>query len=366
MKTILVIEDETPIRVNVLTILQAEGYATLEASNGREGVRLAMEHLPDLIITDVMMPELDGFGVLRELRESPATGLIPFLFLSARADRADIREGMNLGADDYLTKPFRMKELIDAVNVRLRKHEQASARLERTMETLRKNLSHSLPHEFLTPMTSILGCSNILVESYDSLASDAVQEMHHEINVSAKRLLHLIQKFLLFAKLEKTVGDEEERRQMRSSLLPDCAFHISLVAYNCARAHEREADLHLDVAEAALAVRAAEYNGIIQELVDNALKFSPSGSPVTVRGMITGSMYTLTISDVGRGMTPVQIADIGAYMQFDRQKYEQQGSGLGLAIASRGAQLHGGDLHVSSTPGQGTTVTVTLPLASDM
>lgn len=364
MKTILVIEDETSVRANILTILQAEGYATLEAANGREGVRLAMQHLPDLVIADIMMPELDGFGVLRELRSSSATGLIPFLFLSARADKADIREGMKLGADDYLTKPFRMKELLEAVEVRLQKREQVTSHLENTLETLRKNLSHSLPHEFLTPMTSILGCSKILVESYDTLRKDDIQEMHLEIDLSAKRLLQLIQKFLLFAKLERAEEDEEEQRWMRNSVLPGCAFYISNAAQNCVKTYEREADLTLDVEDATLAVRAAKFNGMIQELVDNALKFSSAGSPVVIRGVVTGdNMYKLSFSDKGRGMNARQIAAIGAYMQFDRSQYEQQGSGLGLAIAAKVARLHGGTLDINSTPSNGTTVVVTLPLA---
>lgn len=363
MKTILVIEDEAAIRMNILTILQTEGYATLDADNGRDGVRLAMQHLPDLVIADVMMPELDGFGVLRELRSSPATSLIPLLFLSARADKSDIREGMKLGADDYLTKPFRMKELLDAVEIRLQKRDEVNSHLENTLETLRKNLSHSLPHEFLTPMTSIIGCSNILVEKYDTLGKDDIQEMHLEINLSAKRLLQLIQKFLLFAKLERAEEDEEEQRRMRNSILPDCAVYIANVVQNSARIYGREADLTLDLADSDIAVRAPEFMGMIQELVDNAFKFSPSGSPVTVQGVVADDVYKLTVTDKGHGMSARQIADIGAYMQFDRNRYEQQGSGLGLAIATKVAKLHTGSLNIRSIPGEGTKVIVTLPPA---
>lgn len=120
--TILVIEDEQVIRRNITEILSFEGYTTLEAENGRVGVNTALQHVPDLVICDVMMPELDGFGVIRELQADLTTAMIPFIFLTARADRQSMRYGMELGADDYLTKPFTPDELVSAVRTRFRKH----------------------------------------------------------------------------------------------------------------------------------------------------------------------------------------------------------------------------------------------------
>lgn len=117
--TILVIEDETQMRRNVASILRMEGYEAHEAENGREGLALARRQRPDLIVCDVMMPELDGYGVLRALQDDPATMTIPFLFLTAKATPADVREGMNLGADDYLVKPVRRIDLLAAITARL-------------------------------------------------------------------------------------------------------------------------------------------------------------------------------------------------------------------------------------------------------
>jgi diguanylate cyclase (GGDEF)-like protein len=122
-KTILVIEDQQPIRANILKILNHVGFQGIGAENGSEGMELAKSHLPDLIICDIMMPDMDGHEVLKELLQDPGTARIPFIFLTAKADRSDIREGMNLGADDYLTKPFTSDELIDTVFARLAKHE---------------------------------------------------------------------------------------------------------------------------------------------------------------------------------------------------------------------------------------------------
>jgi CheY-like chemotaxis protein len=123
MKKILVIEDESPVRANILKLLEFEAFDTVAAENGFIGALWAQEHLPDLIICDVMMPAVNGYEVLSALRQNSITATIPFIFLTAMADKADIRHGMELGADDYLTKPFTTAELLAAIATRFAKHE---------------------------------------------------------------------------------------------------------------------------------------------------------------------------------------------------------------------------------------------------
>jgi DNA-binding NarL/FixJ family response regulator len=124
MKKILVIEDEPEMRRNLVTILRLEKYEPLSAENGRIGLELAIKEKPDLILCNVMMPELDGHGVLKSLRENSGTASIPFIFLTAKGEKIDQRNGMNLGADDYLTKPVAKAELLEAIVARLRRQEQ--------------------------------------------------------------------------------------------------------------------------------------------------------------------------------------------------------------------------------------------------
>jgi len=119
MKKILVIEDEPEMRRNLTTVLRLEQFRALPAENGRIGVELAKKEKPDLILCDVMMPELDGYGVIAALRADTETVAIPFIFLTARGEKPDIRAGMNLGADDYLTKPVAKHDLLDAIRSRL-------------------------------------------------------------------------------------------------------------------------------------------------------------------------------------------------------------------------------------------------------
>lgn len=138
MNSILVIEDEAKIRSNIQEILDLGDYEAIVAENGRVGLELAKKHLPDLIICDVMMPEMDGFTVLKHLQEQAETALIPLIFLTAKVEKADMRQGMKLGADDYLTKPFTVEELLEAVTARLEKAAKQKLKLEEVTEQLKQ------------------------------------------------------------------------------------------------------------------------------------------------------------------------------------------------------------------------------------
>ncbi|NEP20359.1 MAG: response regulator [Leptolyngbya sp. SIO4C1] len=119
--TILVIEDEAQVRENIQEILEINGYIARGADDGQAGLAATQAYMPDLILCDVMMPNLDGYGVIAALQQQPETAAIPFIFLTAKADRSHLRQGMNLGADDYLTKPFETAELLTAIQTRLAK-----------------------------------------------------------------------------------------------------------------------------------------------------------------------------------------------------------------------------------------------------
>lgn len=139
MKIILIIEDEPEMRRNLATILRLEKFHPLTAAHGKEGIVLAWAEKPDLILCDVMMPELDGYGVLRELRARPETEATPFIFLTAKGEKPDIRAGMNLGADDYLTKPVAKADLLAAIHSRLKRAEQ------RAVAGFQPNFDSALP-----------------------------------------------------------------------------------------------------------------------------------------------------------------------------------------------------------------------------
>jgi DNA-binding NarL/FixJ family response regulator len=133
MKRILLIEDQPVMRRNIQTILEMEGFEVTAADNGIKGLEAARKNLPDLILCDVMMPELDGYGVLTALRQDERTATIPFIFLTAKGEKTDLRTGMNLGADDYLAKPVSSDELIAAISARFKRQDAHDQHLDREL-----------------------------------------------------------------------------------------------------------------------------------------------------------------------------------------------------------------------------------------
>ena len=150
MKKILVIEDEGTLRTNIVQILELEDFVTIEANNGFLGIKLAQEHLPDLILCDVMMPEIDGYSVLAALRQNPTTASIPFIFTTAKASKADFRQGMNLGADDYLIKPITADELLSAISTRFERQATLSQSCIAELKQAEEQLHHLIHYDSLT------------------------------------------------------------------------------------------------------------------------------------------------------------------------------------------------------------------------
>jgi signal transduction histidine kinase len=367
MKKILVVEDAQSLRKDILEMLGFEGYDAIGAENGLVGVEKARLEIPDLVVCDIMMPGLDGFGVLEELRRDPLTATIPFIFLTARTDRVDIRQGMGLGADDYLTKPFTASELLATVHARLEKRDMITQITEQKMDDLRGNIILALPHELRTPLNVILGFSDLLISDAEVMDAARISEMARHINSSALRLFRLIENFLVYAQTELIKTDSRQMDALRAGYLLYPQTAITHHAEQKTRALGREADLQVEVQEANAVGISEEYlKKILEELLDNACKFSEPGSPILVRGWSEPDRYVVQVSDRGRGMTPVQWESLGAYMQFDRRIYEQQGAGLGLIIAKRLTELHGGSIGFSSLLGKGTTVTIALPLRGEL
>jgi DNA-binding NarL/FixJ family response regulator len=192
MKKILVIEDEPEMRRNITTLLRYYDYASVAAENGRAGVDAARREIPDLILCDVMMPELDGYGVLQALQGDASLARIPFIFLTAKGEKDDLRSGMNLGADDYLTKPVANADLVDAIEARLRRSEMQARREFKpdfsSPEPLRKlGLTPRATEALLwlaqgktnSDIASILGVSESTIKKH-------VQEMFDKLGVETR------------------------------------------------------------------------------------------------------------------------------------------------------------------------------------
>ena len=358
MTSILVIEDTQGVREEIVDILGFEGFDVRQAANGRLGYEAAVADPPDLVVCDLMMPELDGYGTLEALRANPATAAVPVLFLTARADRPDMRRAMELGADDYLTKPFSAEDLLKAIEATLAKRKQVKEHAEEQLTTLRTQLARALPHELRTPLQTIVGYADLLRDPAGLSSFDEVALMGTRILEAAQRLERMTENFLFYAQLNMTAAPLQPSA---TGATHDGGVLTRNLATKQAAASGRAADLRLDVADVGCGLVPKHFTKVVEELVDNAFKFSSAGSVVDVALVATPTGVRLTIRDHGRGMDPDQIARVGAYMQFDRALHEQQGCGLGLGIAQRIATLWDGALTIERPEDGGTRVVVTLP-----
>ena len=361
MSSILVIDDEDLFRESTALALRRRGFDTLEAGSGRDGAELARRHLPDLVLCDVNMEQMNGYQMLETLRREPATASIPFILMTGMGDTEAMRKGMEMGADDYLPKPFTAPQLLGAIDARLKKRDILRQSAEKKLADLRANLTLSLPHEMVTPLNGIFGLAQLLAAEAKSLGPQEVAEFGRDILLCAERLQRTVQNFLLYGQLEIQAADPEAIAALRAQRTEPYGGVIESRARRAAAAADREADLQLDLAEGSVAMAPDLFARLVDELVGNAFKFSQPGQPVRVVTVSDNATFKLTVEDRGPGMTPEQIANVSAYTQFDRRRKEQQGAGLGLAIVQRLSQLHGGECKIQSKPGAGTMVQVSLP-----
>ena len=357
MHTILIIEDDPSIRENLVDLLDAYGYAPVTAIDGVDGLEKARKHRPDLILCDVMMPRLNGLGVLDAVQDDEAIASTPFIFLTAKADAKSLREGMSQGADDYLTKPFQAAELFSAIEGRIERFNQIERKQERRMAELHHSISQVIPHELRTPLVAIEGFTSLIMDERETLSGDQLEDMLEEVLGATERLKRLVERNALFAQVttEAAAGVTPDQTIEAATLLP-------AEAQERAAEYGREDDLVVSAHAGGVQIRRSLFARLVNEVVDNAFKFSEPGTPVRVLGTLAEDGYALTVKDEGYGMGAPQIREIDAYRQFDRDYNEQQGAGLGLALCQEICAAVDGTLEIQSSRGTGTSVHITIPV----
>jgi signal transduction histidine kinase len=352
---ILVIDDNAGLRATLASALENAGYEVKTGADGRQGVVIAREFKPAVVVCDMHMPNVNGSSVLAELRKEESFALSQFILMTGDLNGTPHRVGMDLGADDYLAKPFTVEEFLNCVRVRLQRSQLYKKAGERALLHFRETIAHSLPHEVFTPLTGILGFTEVLRDEIGRVSPEEAGKMVNEIHVSAERHYRTLRNYL---RILDVLNDRQPPSAMAErTRSPEAMEIIHHAADTIMTRYGRGDNLKLEIAESDIPLSSADLSTIVTELVDNACKYSVRGTPVVVKVSRTSGEIKLEITDRGRGMAPDQIAQIGAFRQFDRKKYEQQGLGLGLTLTQHLVERHGGEFALQSTLGTGTTVT---------
>ena len=360
---ILLADDNADMRAYVARLLRAQGCQVETVGDGVAALESARAHPPELVLTDVMMPRLDGFGLLRALRADPATATLPVIMLSARAGEESRVDGLRAGADDYLAKPFSSRELLARVGanlelVRLRglaAEREGELHAAQAVSDARAEFLATMSHELRTPLNAIAGYVDLLEMGLRGPVADAQREDLARIRRAQRHLLGLIEDVLNYTRVE--AGGVEYARDE----VPLSAVLAAVEPRVAPRMAEAGVALRIAATDAVALADAARVEQILVALLENAARFTPAGGRAEVRCEVADAVL-VHVADTGIGIPAGELDAIFLpFVQVDRSLSRPgEGTGLGLAIARELARAMGGDLTARSTPGEGSTFTLAL------
>jgi two-component system, sensor histidine kinase and response regulator len=364
---ILVVEDHDLLLSAIHDILDDAGYEVCTATNGVDGLEKLQSFTPDLIIADISMPRMDGYAFFEAVHANPEWLPIPFIFLTARAEREDRLRGKAMGAEDYIIKPFDPQELVVVVNSRIGRARAIRAVTEGEFEQLKQQIITLLSHELRTPLTSVYGYTELALEEASRLPPSDFQHFLAGIKQGADRLTRLVEDLLLVVQLD--TGELQREFQMMSAVHHDLAEIVErTVKIEIGRMAHQGVELEFDVPSTLPPVRIHEFflSDALARLTDNAVKFS-RGDPKRVRVSVRAldDHVEIAVQDWGVGIPEDQLDRLfESFGQLNRAKLEQQGAGLGLVICRALVTAMGGRITVATRQGDasGSTFTIHLPL----
>jgi len=358
-KIILVVEDDDNLKETIADILNEASYKVIVASNGQEAIKILLKETPDLIISDVMMPGMDGLELLQYVQSQKDFAHIPFVLLTAKSSRNDFRKGMIAGADDYISKPFQKHELLDAIEVRLIKTQNIQAQLTE----LRENIALSVPHELRTPLTPILGYASMLMDDTINLTPKEIKNYASTIKSSAIRLHTTVEKFCLYSNLECELNNLQKYSIHFKEKTENIEPLIKLTIDENSNLKKRAEKISMEVEESRLKIDETYFVICIKELIENACKFSNYNTDIKIIGTNLFNYYVLSFLNKGYALTTNQIQKITILNKpFDKT---MPGSGLGLPIVKKIIEFFNGSLNIQCLPEKITKVTIQLPIANN-
>ncbi len=365
---ILVIEDEGPLRAQVVEMLELEGYDVSEAENGGMAFGMLQNIQPDIIICDVAMPDFDGYQILQHVRDNERLAMIPFIFVTARADRSFVRHGMELGADDYITKPFSRSELLASIESRLARFRKvSSSNKSEDLDDAKRQLTTMVAHELRTPLVSMTMIHELISQKLDDLSGEEMRDLLKMMQSGNQRMQHLVEQMVIFTQLNTNVIDEDTVYRHGKALDIQTVIKNAIEQGRSFAYRNQDGSIKRAQNKPFASVKALikPLSFALAEIIANALIFSPENSSVIIQERVVNDWVHIHVVDSGAGLTTTRLKKAAMpFEQIDRENQEQQGMGMGLPLAIKIAQIHGGDIGFQSTASGGTQVTVKLPLAT--
>jgi signal transduction histidine kinase len=366
---LLVLEDDPNLLVGLRDILELDNYQVVTAENGKQGLDILNHdpYTPDLILSDIMMPMMDGMEFLRHVRRQDRFVKIPVIFLTAKDEKTDIQQGKVLGVDDYLVKPFEAQDLLIAIAAKLDRHRRINQAQEGAVAEIKRHLLTILNHEFRTPLTLVVAYADMLKEyELEQMSPGELVSFLKGVNSGAERLRRLIENFILLVELE--TGDLAHTYEWRKSEIYDLSDIIRAAHQHALREETRHRRVSFNLnAPSVQLIGDAEYLMVaVRELIDNAIKFSAPHQPVIVETYLDGKWVCIEVIDYGRGIPNDELGKIWQpFYQIRRDLYEDQGTGTGLALVAGIMEIHQGEALVESVEHQGSRFTLKLPIVTE-
>ncbi len=333
METILIVEDELDVRQNLVELLSSEGYRCLEAENGFFGRSIVETEVPDLILCDLMMPKIDGYEFYKIVNNLHSEKFIPFIFLTARVDNESLQYAMEMGADDFITKPYKVDALLNRIKSRLRKKNT----IDKNFNQLKTSISLYVPHELRTPLISVLGNSELLLNDFENISDSDKKEMISSIYHSGLRFHDRIEKFMTFSQLK--LNEFGKNCPKYSELFNPARHNLDekiKKRYECSK---RVSDISIKLDESNLLISEHDFESFLLELLENACKFSSVGEKIEVLSNIYKNNYEIIVRNEG---TEIDSTVLSSFYQKDKSYNQQTGNGLGLSIAKMIAKKYDG------------------------
>jgi light-regulated signal transduction histidine kinase (bacteriophytochrome) len=364
MKKILIIEDNISLNEELIDWFTFEGFEAWSADNGLKGIEMAIQLLPDIILCDIMMPDMIGTEVIGNLRKNNTTRLIPFIFMTALSGRVNIRTGMELGADDYITKPFTRLELIKTVNTRLKKAENISehtdtkaqertAQLDFTNREL-EAFSYSVSHDLHTPLRALNGYASMLIEDYSELLDSEGKRMLNAIVDQSNKMGCLIDDLLSFSRINMN--------EIKISAIDMHSLAINVYDELTTDTEKEKIDFRISEIDS-INGDTSMLKQIWVNLISNAIKYtSKISNPVIEIGSTSDETETVYyIKDNGAGFDMEYYDKLFGVFKRLHSTRQFEGNGVGLAIVHRIVQRHQGRVWAESEINKGATFYFALP-----